>query len=773
MKETVSFDAAIWDLAKAPEHWNPEEFLDLLDSIVQEALENISEFDKKLITLEECKDDKQLVDSIFRAAHNLKGLAKIMHLQKMTILAKCMENVLDEIRNKIRIPDKRVVDLLLEASDRMKDCVIPAIEAKKPLEGDLTKVLKGFEALYSVAPGVAPPAPAAAPAQPAPPVAAKPAVPQQAAQKPVARQEKKESQILRVRLDKLDTLYNLVGELVIGKSRFDEKLSDLSIINSELQKKRKQLQDAWRDLPDAKKKELSVINDDIGRINLVISEIMGELGLCTENISFLSDRLQENVMKARMVPVSQLFDKFPRMIRDLAGELGKKIDLVIEGEGTEIDKMLADEIADPLMHLIRNSVDHGIEAPEKRVKSGKPDTGFVKIRAYHAASQMVIEIEDDGKGIDPGIIRETAIAKGVLRPEDAAIVPDDQIVNLIFHAGFSTAKKVTEISGRGVGLDVVKDKVMKLKGSVSVSSTPGVGCKFLIRLPLTLAITNVLLVLISNETYAIPISSIKEVLIVPSAEIKPAGTRSSYNLRGETLFVTRLADALNITAESWEDKGETVLVVAGDEDRQVGLAVDATMGKREVVIKSLGTYLKRVRFALGTTILGNGKVVVILDAHAILAAFNLGLLGAFAPQDPKPAHALKPGLPAKDAKARTSILVAEDSPTIRKRLVEILSSEGWDITEAEDGQVALELAMKRRFDLVSTDIMMPHMDGYELTKNLRRLPQYKRVPILMVTSKSEKIDKVRGFDAGADDYITKPVDKAAYINAIKSNLNLA
>lgn len=777
MKEQIDFDDNLWNLAREPEKWDPSEFLDLLDSIVQEAGDNLSEFGKKLLLLESSKGaDKELVDSLFRAAHNLKGLSKIIHIQKMATLAKCMENILDEIRNNTRTASRETVDILLEASDVIKDSILPAIAERKPVDADITQALKKFQPLFAQQPASTRQTQITAkpePAPPAPQASPLPAIP--ANTTAIVKKVKKEalaSQTLRISLEKLDSLMNLAGELVIGRSRLEEKLSDLFTVNHELRRVRRNIQEFVRKNPAIRETKLDNTLEDIGRINIVISDIINELAASTENVSTLTNRLQENVMKARMVPISQLFDKFPRMVRDLCAELKKDIHLNIEGETTEIDKMLVEEIADPLMHLIRNAVDHGIESSERRSELGKPAEGTITLRAYHSSSQMVIEVEDDGAGVDAEKIRDAAIAKGVMKEEDAASLPDEQMMNLIFHAGFSTAKKVTDISGRGVGLDVVKDKVTKFKGTVTVDSVVDRGTKFQIRLPLTLAITNVFLVMKNNETFAIQVSSIREIIFVPVSEITQIGSRKAYNLRGQTLFVLRLEDVLDMPEEEWEEKAEVPLIVVGSEEQQIGLLVDKLAGKREVVIKSVGDYLKNVKYTIGTTILGNGKVALILDIQNIIDAMNLGMLSESGPVLKK-LPATKETISENKGKRRYSILVAEDSPSIRKRLAQILGEEGFDVTEAEDGSVALEIARKAQFDLVSTDIVMPHMDGYELTRNLRKLPQYKNIPVIMVTSKSEKIDRVKGFDAGADDYITKPVDKTALLNTIRNNLKIS
>ena len=345
-----------------------------------------------------------------------------------------------------------------------------------------------------------------------------------------------------------------------------------------------------------------------------------ELAHASVHLDHVSKEIQASVLGIRMVPVKTIFSKFPRMLRDLAKSSGKKIDLQMVGEDTEIDKSIIEELGDPMIHLIRNSADHGIESPEIRVKSGKPEVGTVILRARHEGDSVIVEIEDDGKGIDPAVIRAKAVEKGLMSQDRADAMPDEEVVELIFAPGFSTAAVVTDISGRGVGMDVVRSNVRKLNGRVGVRSTVGKGSIFTIKLPLTLAIIDALLVRSGGQVFAIPGTAVEETLIVPQESLSHLTSRQAINLRGEVLGVCRLKHLLKSTAPANmvdEENGLAVVVVSSS-GRRMGIIVDTFVRRQEVVIKPLAPYLASLPGISGASIMGDGGVVLILDPAELL-----------------------------------------------------------------------------------------------------------------------------------------------------------
>ena len=322
-------------------------------------------------------------------------------------------------------------------------------------------------------------------------------------------------------------------------------------------------------------------------------------------------------MKVRMVPIESVVSKFPRMIRELSKKLNKKMELYMTGEETELDRTVVDEIGDPLMHLLRNSADHGLESAEVRAKRGKPEVGSIFLDAYQDGNNVVIEVRDDGNGIDTEAVKQKAIERGVITPEQADSMSEKDIIGLLFHAGFSTSQKVTDISGRGVGLDVVKSKIESLSGEVEVKSKLGEGSTWIIRLPLTLAIIQALMVIVGGEKYAISLGSIQTIEDINPAEIKLVGNNEVINLRGNVIPLVRLSKELDIESQKSPEENMVVVIVKKGE-KLAGLVVDELIGQQEIVIKSLGKYINKCKIISGATILGDGEVALILDANALI-----------------------------------------------------------------------------------------------------------------------------------------------------------
>lgn len=387
------------------------------------------------------------------------------------------------------------------------------------------------------------------------------------------------SPTIRVSVERLDHLMNLVGELVIDHTRIHQ----------------------------VERTQRSRLTD----------ESVNELGQISDHLSRIIGDLQESVMKARMLPIEQLFNRFPRMIRDLTRDLGKELELVIEGKDTELDRTLIEEIADPLIHLIRNAIDHGIEKPEQRLKAGKASKGKLQIRAAHEDNQVVIYVEDDGAGIDPARMRRSALEKGILTSEEAGLISDREAIELIFRPGFSTASIISDVSGRGVGMDIVRSHIEKLNGLIDIDTVLGQGTRFRIRLPLTLAIIIGLLVKLHEQTFIIPMSNITEIVRIPYQEIQTVRGQSVILLRSQVIPIIWLHDHFNIP-RSEQAKSHIQLVIVGSAEKRLALAVDALIGNQEIVIKTLGSYVGKVDGIAGSTILGDGKVALILEVSGII-----------------------------------------------------------------------------------------------------------------------------------------------------------
>ncbi len=387
----------------------------------------------------------------------------------------------------------------------------------------------------------------------------------------VNNRESKVGKTVRVDIERLDNLMNLVSELIIIKTRMD----DLSEVSNK--------------------------------------ENMAE---AIEYLERITTSLHDAVMKVRMVPIERVFNRFPRMVRDLSKELNKEINLEMYGEDTEVDRTVIDEIGDPLIHIIRNSIDHGIETPEDRVAKGKPKKGTIVLKAYPDGNNVVIEVIDDGRGIDSDKIVERAIEKGLITREEGEMLSQDEIHSLLFLPGFSTSKEVSDVSGRGVGLDVVKSKIESINGSVEIDTELDKGTKFIIRIPLTLAIIQALLIKLAHEIYAIPLSSITEITVINKNDIRNIQGQEITLYRGKTIPVVRLNNLMGLEVEN--DSDECTVVVVRKGEKQAGLLVDSLIGQQEIVIKPLGKYLSNIKYLSGATILGNGNISLILDVNSLI-----------------------------------------------------------------------------------------------------------------------------------------------------------
>lgn len=473
-------------------------------------------------------------------------------------------------------------DVVIVTDSEMKaveDAILSISEVESADMTDAVEEVKG-----AAAPAAAAPAPAAAPAAAAPasnvPAPAAPSAPAAKpaaappAKKPAADAKKlKSGQSVRVDIEKLDTLMNLMGELVINKVRLEQ----------------------------------------IGTTHRLT-----ELTETLEQMDRVTTDLQTVVMKVRMVPVGQVFNRFPRMVRDLAKELGKELNLTIEGEETELDRTVIDEIGDPIMHLLRNSLDHGLEAPDAREAKGKPRIGEVGLIARHEGNNVVIMVTDDGKGIDADVIRRKAVEKGMISEDEANSLDDADAVRLIFLPGFSTAEVVTDVSGRGVGMDVVRSKIETLGGHVDVETKIDEGSVFKIKLPLTLAIIQALLVKVQEEMYAIPLGSIDSTINITQEDIKTVRNKEVIVLRGQIIPIIRLGDILNVPRVHEADSDDIFVVVVHIGERKAGIVVDNLIGQQEIVIKTLGKLLAGLKVISGATVLGDGRVAMILDVSALM-----------------------------------------------------------------------------------------------------------------------------------------------------------
>ncbi|OOC34585.1 chemotaxis histidine kinase/response regulator CheAY2 [Helicobacter pylori] len=537
-------------------------------------------------------------------------------------------------------------------------------------------------------------------------------------------------QTVRVDVRRLDHLMNLIGELVLGKNRLIRIYSDVE------------------ERYDGEK-------------------FLEELNQVVSSISAVTTDLQLAVMKTRMQPVGKVFNKFPRMVRDLSRELGKSIELIIEGEETELDKSIVEEIGDPLIHIIRNSCDHGIEPLEERRRLNKPETGKVQLSAYNEGNHIVIKISDDGKGLDPVMLKEKAIEKGVISERDAEGMSDREAFNLIFKPGFSTAKVVSNVSGRGVGMDVVKTNIEKLNGIIEIDSEVGVGTTQKLKIPLTLAIIQALLVGVQEEYYAIPLSSVLETVRISQDEIYTVDGKSVLRLRDEVLSLVRLSDIFKVDA-ILESNSDVYVVIIGLADQKIGVIVDYLIGQEEVVIKSLGYYLKNTRGIAGATVRGDGKITLIVDVGAMMEmakSIKVNITTLMNESE---------NTKSKNSPSDYVVLAIDDSSTDRAIIRKCLKPLGITLLEATNGLEGLEMLKNgdKIPDAILVDIEMPKMDGYTFASEVRKYNKFKNLPLIAVTSRVTKTDRMRGVESGMTEYITKPYSGEYLTTVVKRSIKL-
>ena len=591
------------------------EMAEILDSFIVETREIFEKFGQDLLALEKGSADSDLLNSIFRAVHTVKGTSSFLGLEQMTELAHNFEDVLNKLRRGELQVSSDKMDVMFDAYDLMK-VLLAQIEERKIERIDMSGILAQLRAISQGAavPAAAPavrPVEAAAPvladagmhegdedvellaAEEAPPVVpaavpapvpASAAAPAGAAHPPDAPAAKSVDTTIRVDVARLDSLMNLVGELVLGRNR----LTQISY----------QMNQDHEGVPLTK-----------------------DLTETSSQIDFITTELQMAVMKTRMVPIAKVFNKLPRLVRDLVKESGKDIELVVVGEETELDKTIIEELNDPLIHLVRNACDHGIDPQADRRAAGKPAQGTVTVCAAHEGNHIVISVSDDGRGMDPERLKAKAIEKGMITEAQARELSRSDAFNLIFAPGFSTAAKVTNVSGRGVGMDVVRTNITKLKGIIEIESELGKGSKFIVKLPLTLAIIQALLVEVAKEVFSVPLESVLEVVRIQPKDINTIGGREVVRLRNSVLPLARL-DRVMGTSDNADDLDEWMyIVVVGLAQQRLGIVVDSMLGQKEVVIKSLGGYLGTVPGIAGSTILGDGRVIMIIDVGELMKLF--------------------------------------------------------------------------------------------------------------------------------------------------------
>jgi len=574
---------------------------------------------------------------------------------------------------------------------------------------------------------------------------------------------------LRVDTKKLDQLVNQVGELIIAKIKAKEHLTELEKMIRSVEEWHRELNKTKQyfrhiDKPHYKLSDFSIgasIHPQNKNVNGFFEENSTKLAGLTNKMNklyktiqeddarldLIVNELEERIKSVRVLPLATIFHMFPRMVRDIAREKNKNIELIISGSETSVDKKIIEEIKSPLIHIIRNSIDHGIEETQTRIEKGKNPVGKIFLAAYHLENSVLIEIIDDGHGIDIKAIKRKVLQKQLLSEEELDSMTEEQIMNIIFWPGFSTGETVTDISGRGIGLDIVYTKISQLNGKVKIKSTLGEGCRVSIQLPVTMATIKSFLVEINRQKFAIPTSTIKTTLLVSPENIFYKEGKKTIIVGDTTVPLCNLSDALDLT-ESKKKNKKLVVIVVQSEDIQVGFIVDKLIGDQEILHKNLSAPLLRVKNIAGVTTLGSGELCLILNIGDLIksAYSKFGMVEK---------RLITEKVPILNDSGEKHILVVDDSLTTRILERNILKAAGYNVTIATNGLEALTKMTTEEFSLIVTDVEMPEINGFELTERLREQEKFKNTPIILVTSLASETDKRKGLTLGANAYLTK------------------
>lgn len=729
-----------------------QEFRDLFK---EESDEHLLCLDEGLLALEKNPSDQATLDQVFRAAHSLKGAARMLYLTDVETVAHRCEDVLRLGKNGDSSFSPAVIGLLFPLLSAMHALIDEALGVGRA-EVDVAGLIATLDAVlagHSIE---------AAEVQEEPAVVIEPDVedeePDAAAQEPVQPVNKQyRIETIRVPTKKLDGLLNQMGELIVARGRVSRRMVEIE-----------QLADTWEEwqrspataafFNQAGQASVRAKFDQLGGMIQSLYRTSAEDMTRLESVA---DKIAAEVRNIRLLPLSSIFNLFSRLVRDQAAEQGKRVDFRVYGGDTQADKQIVEEMKDPLMHMLRNAVDHGIETEAERLARGKPAVGALTIQARQTATNIVIEIRDDGRGIDPEVIAKTALKRKLLSHKELDLMTVEQIQALIFAPGFSTSQFVTDISGRGVGMDVVRNNVERLKGQIEIDSAPGCGCTLRILLPMTLSSTRVLVAEVNHRPYAIPADAVNTSIHLDRNMIFSIEGRKNITWQGTALHVVALADLLEVderllksrliekqvqqeVAPLKSENGYLLCVVVEVAGERFGLLVDELLDEREVVVKPHGSLLKRIRNVSSVTILDSGEVCMILNPQDLARSVHRHVT-----MDSEEVDTIV-------EQRKQVVLLVEDSMTTRIQEKRILEGGGYDVVTAVDGIDAMNKLVTNRIDAVVSDIVMPNVDGLELTAMIRRESKYNEMPVILVTTLASDQDKKAGLAAGANAYISKP-----------------
>ena len=798
---------------------------EVLEFFVPEAEEHLQTVTECLLALEGSPNLEE-INRLFRSMHTIKGSAAQVGLHRLSAVAHRVEDLIGQLRDGALHPSAEIVDICLESVDVLKKFLhrqwAGDLEMRAAVDPLLARIAEYVPegAAETVSEGAA--------ATNADSGASEAAAPTAAAKR-TKQAPLPQAKSVRISLDRLDRMMNAVGELVINRTRMVGRLAELTklveILNfsksrlsgkvSEFQEKHEfsrirpsllsgsfaPQMDTFRppftsmpqmissdslefsELEMDRYDDFSILSRSLTEIsadvNVVLTQLEGFMGRVDSDIdefTKLAHHLQDEITAARMVPIGNLYTRLSRTVRDAANATGKPIELSLEGSNTELDNNIIQHVSDPLIHLVRNAVAHGVEEPQTRQRAGKSEKGHISVRAYHRGNHIFIEVEDDGRGIDYDGVRQRVVEIGAMSPVAAAELSERELREFLFRPGFTTASSMSELAGRGVGLDVVRANVHALNGEIEVRSEPGHGACFTVKVPLTLIISQALFVRCGKSTFALPLAVVEEIRRLKPSEIEDVGGKLLTRVRDVVTEVVRLDVQLGL-AQLEPINGYFHMVIVKVAGRQVGVVVEEVLGKDEIVIKNLGDYLRGVKLFPGTTIAPDGSLILLIDLNR-LASAETAERNALLSSSPA-ARVFAPGAEAVAAGSIPSeavdavvdervVVVADDSISVRKFVGRMLEKAGYRVKLASDGLEASEIVAQIGCHLVVTDLEMPRMNGYELMSHLRQDPVLRKIPVLVVTSRAGAKHRDRAMKEGASAFLTKPVQEDQLIATVES-----
>ncbi|MFH1125481.1 MAG: hybrid sensor histidine kinase/response regulator [Pseudomonadota bacterium] len=715
------------------------------------------------------EEREQLIADLFRAVHSIKGGARAVKIREIEKIAHRMEDVMGMIQRGELPVRPEIFDTLFHSADALQEAMDAYLAGSELVTGKRVKVLADLEEIKmgSVSTGgteiptkaplgtTPPPAPVESPEGVSPSVPSETPTPASSPARTPASSPAAET--IRVSTAKVDNLMDRMGELMVARMRTEQRLNEIRDAGQRMNRWQKNWSKVRGDYRLLKRQEghrpevnrlidfLDVNGDNLKNIGTEIQALQRHFTSDYRYLSLLTDDMHDGVRRVRMLPTATLFELYPRMVRDLAREQGKEVNLKVEGADTEVDRQLLDMMKDPLTHLLRNAVDHGIESPDVREAAGKPRAGTIRLRAAQKGNTIVLTVSDDGAGIDLNAVKQAALQRDLLKSQEIGGMKDREILDLMYRSGLSTHREVTEISGRGIGLDVVRKNLEQLQGMVDVNTDAGKGATFTLTLPLTLATSHVLLMGVAGQIVSIPTTTVVRILKVKVEEIGSVEGKLAIRVSGRPLSLFSLARVLELPgAEAPFTAGQKIpIVVVGVAEKKMAFRIDDLYGTQEVVIKGMGRQFSRVRNISGAAILGDGQVVMILNVADLVKSAQKGAgITATIPVQVKEV-------------ARRRVLVVDDSITTRTLEKNILENAGYQVMVAADGEEAWAILQRETVDGIVADINMPRMDGFVLTKKIKGHDKLKDRPVVLVTSLETPQDKIRGMEAGADAYIIK------------------